>query len=244
MSKGEPEKHAQFPNIASNPPGGLSELAQLQPSVAEHFPVVERLHTDVLEDKYGPITPIVLEHNARVRQVHLRDERGVSRTFAITLFPESGIPAPLSDIDHQIRAGGAIGKTFRDAGFEVRKNVLEVLIIKMPQHLKDAFQTDENFAKARTSEFLARSSDGGVFKYGTVIEIYHPDFRSATINDTDKSQELPPVDILRGCGINLRQVWQQIGGEKTFDPDQAVMMSFRPILNIRRQMYDILYGVA
>ena len=50
----------------------------------EHFPLVDRLHTDVLEERYGPISSRVLVHNDKIRRAHLIDQKGISRTYAIT----------------------------------------------------------------------------------------------------------------------------------------------------------------
>jgi len=41
----------------------------------EHFPLVDRLHTDVLEEKYGKINSKVLVHNNEVRLAHLIDKK-------------------------------------------------------------------------------------------------------------------------------------------------------------------------
>ncbi len=87
------------PPPSSDTRGRPQGLESLQPSVEEHFPLVQRLHTDVLEERYGPVTADVLQHDNRVRQVHLRDKTGVSRTFAITLFPDAGISDSLKKID-------------------------------------------------------------------------------------------------------------------------------------------------
>ena len=45
----------------------------------EHFPLVDRLHTDVLEEKYGPISSKILIHNDKIRKAHLVDKKGISR---------------------------------------------------------------------------------------------------------------------------------------------------------------------
>lgn len=52
----------------------------------EHFNLVDKLHTDVLEDKYGPITARIIKHTSKIREAHLIDKKNISRTFAITFF--------------------------------------------------------------------------------------------------------------------------------------------------------------
>ena len=46
----------------------------------EHFPLAERLHTDVLEEKYGQIKSKVIRHDFNIREAHLIDTNGISRT--------------------------------------------------------------------------------------------------------------------------------------------------------------------
>ena len=55
----------------------------------QHFPLVERLHTDILEEKYGPISTKLIRHDNKIREAHLVDFKGISRTYAITFINES-----------------------------------------------------------------------------------------------------------------------------------------------------------
>ena len=34
----------------------------------------------------GPISPQILRHNSEIREAHLMDSKGISRTFALTFF--------------------------------------------------------------------------------------------------------------------------------------------------------------
>jgi hypothetical protein len=51
----------------------------------EHFPLVDRLHTDVLEEKWSDYFKD-MNHNQKIRLAHLVDNKGIPGTFAITLF--------------------------------------------------------------------------------------------------------------------------------------------------------------
>ncbi|MFH1802380.1 MAG: hypothetical protein ABH864_02915 [archaeon] len=70
----------------------------------EHFPLVDRLHTDVLEEKYGPIHSKVLVHDEKVRLSHLVDKKGISRTFAITFF-QGPFDKNIKRINEEIKKG-------------------------------------------------------------------------------------------------------------------------------------------
>ena len=54
--------------------------------VMQHFPLTEKLHTDVLEEKYGKIHAKVLKHNSNIRESLLVDSKGITRTYALTFF--------------------------------------------------------------------------------------------------------------------------------------------------------------
>jgi len=177
------------------------------------LPLINRLHTDLLEDKYGPISPRVLRHDARVRESQLVDVAGVSRTFAITLFSDKGLSEPLREIDAEIRAGSPIGKTFRQHGYELRKNVLAVFIVDLPLWLREAFADPGRHAKACLSEFLCRNELYPPLLYGTVIEVYHPDFRAPELNHVERLREAPSWESLTSEGLSSEEIWQVIESE-------------------------------
>jgi len=179
----------------------------------EHFPLVDRLHTDVLEEKYGPITSEIIKHDNNIRISHLIDENIISRTFAITFFPKKGLKGQVATIDKDIRKGTPIGKAFRKKGYAVRKNVIDVYIEKLPKWLKEAFKTKENFAKARLSEFYTKKKSTKPIIYGTVVEIYSPNFRGPVINNVDISQISASTQALEKVGFTKDEIWQHLGGD-------------------------------
>lgn len=186
----------------------------------EHFPLTGRLHTDVLEERYGPIHVDILRHDARVREAHLEDERGVSRTYALTFFPEQ-LPPEFRPIDRTIGNGQAIGKAFREAGYLVRKNVVAVFKLRLPPLLRRAFRVRATSAKARLSEFYARNRVGRPLLYGTVLEVYSPDFRPARLNATDYAQVNAPTDVLRRHGFTEEEIWRRLGDDNYWDDVRA-----------------------
>ena len=189
----------------------------------EHFNIIDRLHTDVLEDKYGKITAKVLRHNSSIREAHLIDGDGISRTFAITIFPKVK-DKEIKFIDDKIRKGAPIGKAFREKGYAIRKNVIDVFIVKIPSWLKKDFKTKDDYAKARLSEFYACKGNKKPKIYGTVTEIYSPDFREASINNADIMQMNPSTKEFVKVGITMEDVWKRLGQDNYWTDERDRFM--------------------
>ncbi|OHA58240.1 MAG: hypothetical protein A2571_03210 [Candidatus Vogelbacteria bacterium RIFOXYD1_FULL_44_32] len=177
----------------------------------QHFPLTEKLHTDVLEEKYGPVRAEVLRHDNEIREVHIVDESGVSRTYALTFLTFDKNNKEIAEIDQEIKNGGLIGKTFRDHGYEIRKNVIHVYTVELPDWLKSRFENESNEAKARLSEFYAKKKDESPLIYGIVTEIYSPDFREPEINNIDTKQDNPSTNAFELVGITKGEIWDRIG---------------------------------
>jgi hypothetical protein len=185
----------------------------------QHFPLVEKLHTDVLEEKYGKIHAEVLKHNSKIRESLLVDSKGIARTYALTFF-ENLKNKEIEKINEEIKKGGAIGKTFRKKKYSIRKNVLDVFIIKLPSWLRKSFNTKENYAKARLSEFYAKKSGKIPIIYGIVTEVYTPDFRKPKINETDKLQIGVHTECLENNGFTKSEIYRRIGINNNYEDSQ------------------------
>lgn len=176
-----------------------------------HFAQRGSLHTDELEKKYGKISARVLRHDDQVREAHLVDKKGISRTYALTFFRRPFGTLAFYEIDREIQSGKPIGKTFREHGFEVRKNVVAVFVIGLPDWLREAFHDKRKFAKVRLSEFCAKKGSQNPVIYGTVAEVYPPDFRPAKINAEDLKQVHPLAQKMVSNGIPLKLIWDNLG---------------------------------
>ena len=81
-----------------------------------------RLNSDRIEAKYGSYGVELVNSQGRRRETSLystHDGERITRTYAIVYFMSPDEPA--LDFEHRaIRAGGSIGKTFREAGWEIR----------------------------------------------------------------------------------------------------------------------------
>lgn len=79
----------------------------------QHFPTSNKLHTDVLEERYGPIIANVLRHDdikniergkERIREARLIDKENVLRTYALTFLTYDKNNKEISEIDQEIRS--------------------------------------------------------------------------------------------------------------------------------------------
>jgi hypothetical protein len=182
----------------------------------QHFPLTERLHTDILEEKYGAIHTKVFKHTSTVREALLVDRKGIARTYALTLF-EGTMNRSVRVIDEDIRKGKPIGKAFRAKGYAIRKNVVDVFIVPLPDWLRKEFRTEEGTAKARLSEFYAKKRGVPPIVYGTVTEVYSPDFRRPAINEADKVQVSPTTSCLEEEGFTASEIYRRIGDDNDYD---------------------------
>lgn len=186
----------------------------------QHFPLTEKLHTDILEEKYGEIHAKVLKHNSKIRESLLVDSKGIARTYALTFF-QNWDNAEVEKINNKIKKGEAIGKAFRKRRYTIRKNVLDVFVIKLPRWLKKTFHTKDNFAKARLSEFYAKKQGQIPIIYGIVTEVYTPDFRKPIINDIDKLQIGSVTECLKKEGFSKDEIYRRIGDDNNYEDVQG-----------------------
>jgi len=206
----------------------------------QHFPTIDKLHTDVLEEKYGKISSRVLKHNREIREALLVDPKGISRTYALT-FIGSNKDKEIEKINRRIKNGGAIGKEFRKSGYSIRKNVLDVFKIKIPQWLKKEFRINQNYAKSRLSEFYAKKLGKNPIIYGIVTEVYSPDFRKPVINRTDKSQIGAITKFLEKIGFTKEEIWRRLGDENNYEDvikrfEKAKRLSKKEISQLRNKI--------
>jgi hypothetical protein len=192
----------------------------------EGFPTKDSvLHTDRLEEKYGVITPEVARHDAEVREAYLNDPEGICRTYALTFFDQAernSWSEELLAIDAEIQAGGSIGKTFKNHGYEIRKNVVGVYSLKIPTWLGQRFKSASkgfaaDMAKARLTEFYAKKPDVRPAIYGTVVEVYTPDFRPAVVRAADLAQLGAMTSTLESRGFTREEVWLRLGLETPWE---------------------------
>jgi len=219
----------------------------------EHFPVKDSLHTDILEQRYGPIHSEVLRHdNVRetvegtdcIREARLVDEYNVLRTYALTFLTYDRNNEEILNIDDQIRNGGLIGKTFRENGYTVKKNVIDVFLIVIPEWMKKDFQTEAENAKARLTEFYAKKDGEAPVIYGYVLEIYSPDFKDPKngINEIDTAQVNPVTDKFTQVGIPMDEVWARLDRASEGDEWNDEEEKYKQAQELSRPIVEALHS--
>lgn len=184
----------------------------------EHFPTEKKLHTDILEEYYGEIHSEVSVHNEQFREADLVDKEGITRTYALTFLTFDRKNEELSEINEEIKNGGLIGKSFRKHCYTIKKNVIDVIVLDIPESLRKKFNCTETQAKARLSEFYAKKEGSSPVIYGEVLEVYTPDFRPATINAIDRAQVNPTTEAFSHHGISIDEVWKRL--DKSSDENE------------------------
>ena len=179
------------------------------------------LHTDILERIYGPIHAVVLRHDnvgeikkgsERIREARLVDDANILRTYALTFLTYDDGNREIVDIDDEIRQGGLIGQTFRKYGYVIKKNVIDVFIMTISSKMSYDFNVGTNKAKARVTEFYAKKMSGSPIMYGTILEIYSPDFENPDggITEVDRNQVNPMKGALQSVGVTIDEIWERL----------------------------------
>lgn len=128
-----------------------------------------KLHTDLLEEKFGAIHAEIIRQTSEYRYSFLASEDGVPRTCAVTFFSQDDLPPEIAVIHGQIIKGNCIGKTFRDAHIDIVKKARDSFVIELPDWLQKRFQSDSQHARVDVYEFWA-----GETRYGTIVEVQSP----------------------------------------------------------------------
>lgn len=187
----------------------------------DHFPITNKLHTDVLQDKYWPIIACVLRHDnvtelktgsERIREARLVDKENILRTYALTFLTYDKNNQEIVAIDEEIRLWWLIGATFRNHWYTIKKNVIDVFIMDIPDWMKTDFNVAWNQAKARLTEFYAKSSTTNPVIYWIVLEVYSPDFKNPEdgINEIDIKQINPTTGTLQDSWIPIDEIRERL----------------------------------
>lgn len=137
----------------------------------KHF----RLHSQFLEDLFGPIRLEIVQQGNGLRMVHLRDATGVSRTLGVVQFYGTP-PEPFARVHRKILEGSPLGPTLLEAGIDFEKRVDSRFRIAMPHWLRRAFLSGESHATGVLSDLYIRNPKGGpVWQYARVLEVIPPE---------------------------------------------------------------------
>lgn len=132
----------------------------------------KNLHTSTLENKYGPIKGEVIQQGEDFRLIHLRDEKGVSRTLGVVKFIEI-IGESLKVAHHKILDGALLGKTLFDSRIDFDKEIIGALQVEFPNQLKNEFNCTQNNGIVFFSRIRVKDHSKSItpFLYSELIEV-------------------------------------------------------------------------
>jgi len=172
-----------------------------------------RLHLEVLQEKYGDIQLTILRQDESAREALFTDGLGIARTYSIsTRNKEWKINEEITALNWLIQDGAPIGTTFRDNGFEFRRNLLDVYIISLTPWLRRKFATTETFAKAYNIEFIIKKGDL-VFNYAMITDICSPELQGPVITEYDTSEINFSFHALQASGFTRNEIWSLLENE-------------------------------
>jgi len=173
----------------------------------ESYNLRNRLHTEMLKEKYGKVNTHILRDDDNIREVLLIDEALIARTYALTIKNKEWQHGDEIDkVNKVIKNGEGIGEAFKSRGFVIQKNILDVYLIRLAEWLRYAFDTNNKIAKARIAEFIVKKGNM-IYNYGTITELYSPDFRTPWVNETDKAQINIPSSVFKSFGFSKEEIW-------------------------------------
>ncbi len=216
------------------------------------FEAEDKLHTDILKQKYGPIHAIVLRHDSsekikndedRIRETRLVDEKGIMRTYALAFIDYDIRNNEVVKIDNEIRRGGLIGQTFRKYSYVTKRNMIDIFTVYLPSWAQKEFKVDTKEAKARLVELYVRKDDTEPISYGIVLEILSPDFEDPyRDNSTENDNINPPITALQKAGIPTDEIWSSLGEIKKNNRQGDLRDKYEKARRLSRPLLKSLYS--
>lgn len=147
----------------------------------------QMLNSERIEQTFGSYGIEVLYADWQHRVSNLfSEEDGIrtTRTLAVVLYPEEGIPPELTEIDRRIRDGESIGATFQAAGWTVGKRLHTLLNdVQLPETARRLLEIAEGEETPAHYYSLVVSQGGADDKeplgYAGIFEVHHPDYLTA-----------------------------------------------------------------
>jgi hypothetical protein len=206
--------------------------------LTEQYHLSDKLHTEMLEEKYGKIDVQVLCDDDNIREALLMDDSFIARTYALTMKnKEWQQNKEMCCINKAIQNGEAIGKAFKSRGYSIKKNVLDVYITRLPDWLQLAFSTEYEKAKTRITEFIVKKHRE-IYNYGIIIEIYSPSFRKPVVNAADEMQINIPSPALLKLGFSKEEIWASLE-HRTLAPHFTKLYS-SVVAEVKEKVHDIM----
>jgi len=138
----------------------------------------ELLNSERIAEEFGSYGVEVLEQSDGLRISNLYSAEAdlrTCRTFAIVRYP-SNVDPVVANEHAAILAGGSIGATFAEHGWEVRKTHLFFGEQEASARLAELMRIARGTRLARHIYVLDVAKGDQVIEYAALIEIHHPDY--------------------------------------------------------------------
>lgn len=145
----------------------------------------QKLHTYTLEKLFGPMKGHIIRQDDKIRIIHLRDKKGVSKTLAVVRFLNIENKA-LKLAHKKIITGSLLGKTLYDSDIDFDKEFLGTIHVKLPNWLMKEFNTQQNSSIVQYSRVTVCDDSllNKNFIYSELIEILPPELKDIFTNKT------------------------------------------------------------
>ncbi len=177
---------------------------------------VPELNSERIAARYGSYAVTVIAQDARWRITSLESRhngRAITRTLALVRFEQAPRPA-LAAEDRRIRAGASIGKTFRDAGWQIDKPLLYTGALGVGAEARGLAARMDIALPAALAVHVYRlvlRRAGQRYSYATIVELHHPDYLDVTAlreiygaaDDTGAARAAPLLRELAGVLAQL-----------------------------------------
>jgi hypothetical protein len=164
--------------VAAVGPAALPERTAYAQQAAADQAGAELLNSERIERRYGSYGVEVLEASATLRVSNLyslEDGGRVCRTFAVVLYPDAIDPA-VAEEHRLIVAGGSIGATFAQRGWQVDKSHRHFGTTRATPKVAALMSIAPGTELAVHVYGLAAARAETSIRYATIVEIHHPDY--------------------------------------------------------------------
>lgn len=145
---------------------------------------IKNLHTQALEQLFGPISLHILKQNESIRIVELRDKHKLNRTFAIVKFLNIKGKV-LIEAHDKIVKGELLGKTLCDYKIDFDREFIGSVKVKLPEWLKNDFKTNEDEGYGFISNIWVNddSVEPNRFVFSKIIEVIPNELKQEFIHN-------------------------------------------------------------
>ena len=169
----------------------------------------KNLHTNRLEQLFGPISLHILKQEAPIRIVELKDGNGLCRTLAIVRFLD--VHGKVLKEAYKIILGGELlGKTLVDFEIDFEREYVGSIPVKLPNWLKKDFKSKENEGVAFVSNIWVNDETvlPSKFVFTEIIEIIPNELKKDFVYKENPSQKInsKTLELFKEASIDLINV--------------------------------------